>query len=99
MIRDLEGRFALSPARLRVEELQARIGTGTVKATGEVGLDGRAIGAYQLAITARGVSLTALEGLETAWNADVTLTGQGARGWCVARRTSCAVRTLAISRS
>ena len=80
VIRDLEGRFALSPARLRVEELQARLGTGTVKATGEVGLDGRTIGAYQLAITARGVSLTPIEGLETAWNADVALTGQGTRG-------------------
>jgi len=80
VIRDLEGRFALSPARLRVEELQARIGTGTVKATGEVGLDGRAIGAYQVAITARGVSFTPLEGLETAWNADATLTGQGPKG-------------------
>jgi translocation and assembly module TamB len=80
VIRDLEGRFALSPSRLRVEELQARVGTGTVKATGEVGLDGRAVGAYQVAITARGVSLTPLEGLETAWNADATLTGHGTRG-------------------
>lgn len=80
VIRDLEGRFALSPSRLRVEELQARVGTGTVKATGEVGLDGRAIGAYQVAVTARGVSFTAIEGLETAWNADATLTGQGGRG-------------------
>ena len=79
VIRDLEGRFALSPARLRVEELQARLGTGTVKATGEVGLDGRTIGAYQLAITARGVSL-GMQGLDTAWNADVALTGQGTRG-------------------
>jgi uncharacterized protein involved in outer membrane biogenesis len=80
VIRDLEGRFALSPSRLRVEELQARVGTGSVKATGEVALDGRAVGAYQAAITARSVSLTPLEGLETAWNADVALTGHGARG-------------------
>jgi translocation and assembly module TamB len=80
VIRDLEARFALSPARVRVEELQARVGTGIVKATGEVGLDGRTIGAYQVTITARGVSLADVEGLETAWNADVTLTGEGSRG-------------------
>jgi translocation and assembly module TamB len=33
-----------------------------------------------VAITARGVSLVEVEGIETAWNADVTLTGQGSRG-------------------
>ena len=38
------------------------------------------VNAYQLAITARGVSLTAIEGLETAWNGDVAVTGQGIRG-------------------
>ena len=46
-----------------MEELQARVGTGTVKATGEVGLDGRAIGAYQVAVAARGVSFAAVEEL------------------------------------
>jgi autotransporter translocation and assembly factor TamB len=79
VIRDIEARLTLAPSRLRVEELQARLGTGTIKATGEAALDGRALGAYQVSITARGVSIVALEGLETSWNADATLTGRGSR--------------------
>ncbi|MGH7393459.1 MAG: translocation/assembly module TamB domain-containing protein, partial [Candidatus Rokuibacteriota bacterium] len=79
VVRDIEGRVALAPARLRIEELRAAVGTGTVRATGEVGLDGRALGAYQVALTGRGLSVAALEGLETAWNADVTLVGRGPR--------------------
>src|SRR5262245_12674231 len=35
VVRDMEGRLALSPARLRIEELKASIGTGSVRATGE----------------------------------------------------------------
>jgi len=80
VIRDIEARLVLSPSRLRVEDLQARLGAGTVKATGEAGLDGRTIGAYQVAITARGVNIAAVEGLDTSWNAEATLTGRGARG-------------------
>jgi translocation and assembly module TamB len=80
VIREIEAHLVLSPSRLRVEDLQARLGAGTVKATGEAGLDGRAIGAYQVAITARGVNVAAIEGLDTSWNADATVTGRGARG-------------------
>jgi translocation and assembly module TamB len=80
VIRDVESSLALSPGLLRVEELTAKLGSGTLKATGDIGVDGRALGAYQLTVTGRGVSVTALEGLETAWNADLTLTGRGARG-------------------
>ncbi len=55
--RDIEGRLALAPARLRIEELKAAIGTGTVRATGEVALDGGALGAYQVALSAQRVGL------------------------------------------
>ncbi len=79
-IRDMEGRLALAPGRVRVEEIRASLGAGTVRATGEIALDGRALGAYQIEITGRGLGLTALEGLETVWNADATLVGRGARG-------------------
>jgi autotransporter translocation and assembly factor TamB len=80
VVRDIEARIVLSPSRLRVEDLQARLGAGTVKASGEAGLDGGTIGAYQAAITARGVNLAAVEGLETSWNAEATVTGRGGRG-------------------
>jgi autotransporter translocation and assembly factor TamB len=80
VIRDMEGTLALAPGRLRVEELKASVGSGTVRATGEVGLDGRALGAYQLTVTGRGLGVTGVESLETVWNADLTVVGRGARG-------------------
>jgi translocation-and-assembly-module (TAM) inner membrane subunit TamB-like protein len=80
VVRDLEGRLALSPARLRIEELKAGIGTGTARATGEIALDGGTVGAYQVALTAQRVGLTPVEGLETVWNAELALVGRGARG-------------------
>jgi autotransporter translocation and assembly factor TamB len=80
VVRDLEGRVVLSPARLRIEELKAAIGTGTARATGEIAIDGGTVGAYQIALTAQRVGLTPVEGLETVWNADLALVGRGPRG-------------------
>lgn len=81
VLRDMEGSLALAPGRLRVEELKASVGTGTIRVTGEIGLDGRALGAYQLTVSGRGLEATVLEGLETVWNADLTLVGRGQRGF------------------
>jgi translocation and assembly module TamB len=80
VIRDMEGRLAFSPARVRIEELKAGVGSGTLRAAGEAALDGGAIGAYQVAVTGRGLGLTPVEGLDTVWNADLTLVGRGSRG-------------------
>jgi autotransporter translocation and assembly factor TamB len=80
VVRDMEGRLAFSPARVRIEELKATVGSGTLRATGEAALDGSALGAYQVAVTGRGLGLTPVEGLDTVWNADLTLVGRGARG-------------------
>jgi autotransporter translocation and assembly factor TamB len=79
VIRDLEGRLALSPSRLRIEELKAGIGTGTVRAAGEIAIDGGTVGAYQVALTAQRVGLTPVDGLDTVWNAELALVGRGAR--------------------
>jgi translocation and assembly module TamB len=81
VIRDMEGRLALSPARVRIEELKASVGTGTLRATGEAALDGGALGAYQVAVTGRGLAVTPVEGLDTVWNADLTLVGRSAQGF------------------
>ena len=80
VIRDMEGRLAFSPARVRIEELKATVGSGTLRATGEAALDGGALGAYQVAVTGRSLGLTPVEGLDTVWNADLTIVGRGARG-------------------
>src|SRR5215470_5016743 len=80
VVRDMEGRLALSPARLRIEELRASIGTGSVRANGEIAVEGGAVGAYQVALSAQRVGLTPVEGLETVWNSELHLVGRGARG-------------------
>jgi hypothetical protein len=80
VIRDMEGRIVLSAARVRIEELKANIGAGTVRVAGDAALDGASLGPYQLALTARGVGLTPVEGLDTVWNADLTVVGREARG-------------------
>jgi len=80
VVRDMEGRLALSPARLRIGELKASIGTGSVRATGEIAVEGGAVGAYQVALSAQRVGLTPVEGLETVWNSELSLVGRGARG-------------------
>jgi translocation and assembly module TamB len=80
VVRDMDGRLALSPARLRIEELKAAIGTGTVRATGEVAIEGGAVGAYQVAVSAQRVGLTPVEGFETSWNSELTVVGRGPRG-------------------
>jgi translocation and assembly module TamB len=80
VVRDLEGRLAFSPSRLRIEELKAGIGTGTASATGEIAIDGGTVGAYQVALTAQRVGLAPVDGLDTVWNAELALVGRGARG-------------------
>ena len=80
VVRDIAARVSLVPTRLRIDDLHARLGGGTVSLTGEVGLDGGTIGSYQLTLTGRSLTVTALEGLETVWNADATLVGRGPRG-------------------
>jgi hypothetical protein len=80
VIRDMEGRFVLSAARVRIEELKANVGSGTVRVTGDAALDGARLGPYQVALTARGVGLTPVDGLDTVWNADLTLVGRESRG-------------------
>jgi autotransporter translocation and assembly factor TamB len=80
VVRDMEGRFALSPSRVRIEELKAGIGTGTLHVAGEVAIDGGTVGAYQISLSAQRVGLTPVEGLDTVWNSELALVGRGARG-------------------
>jgi autotransporter translocation and assembly factor TamB len=78
-LRDLQARFTMSPRGLRLLEASAGFGGGQVRARGDLALDGWTVGAYQLALTARGVSVSLLEGLSTAWDADLELVGLTAR--------------------
>jgi translocation and assembly module TamB len=78
-LRGMEGRLAFSADRLRIEDLRAALRGGTLRATGEVAIEGRALGSYQVSIAARNVPSPPLQGLESSWDADLELVGRGAR--------------------
>lgn len=78
VIRELEGRFSLTPETLRLAELRGSVGGGSVRATGDVALHGRAVGPYRILVVARNVATEPVEGLETAWDADLEVVG---RSW------------------
>jgi translocation and assembly module TamB len=79
VVRGLTGRFSVRPDRLHVDELRGAIGSGTFQASGDVAIEGLTPGAYQLRLAARNVTTERVEGLEALWDADLELTGRGAR--------------------
>ena len=79
VIRDMEGKVVLSATRVRLEELRANVGSGTVRVAGDAVLDGGSVGPYQMTLTARGVGLAPVDGLDTVWNADLSVVGRDAR--------------------
>jgi autotransporter translocation and assembly factor TamB len=80
VIRDVQGRFSLSPYALRLAELRGSVAGGSVRATGDVALEGRAVGPYRVLVVARNVATEPVEGLETAWDADLEVVGRGWKG-------------------
>ncbi len=80
-LRDIEARFALSPQGIQLREATATMGGGRLTARGDAALDGRAIGAYRVHVSARGVSLVTIEGLSSAWDAELDLSGRGGEAW------------------
>jgi translocation and assembly module TamB len=65
---------------LRLTKAQGALGGGTITATGEAALTDSGLGSYQVALTARRVSVSPMEGLSTLWDGELELTGRGARG-------------------
>ena len=80
-LRDIEARFALSPQGIQLREATATMGGGRLTARGDAALDGRAIGAYRVHVSARAVSLVTIEGMSSAWDADLELSGRGGQAW------------------
>jgi autotransporter translocation and assembly factor TamB len=78
-LRDINARVAATPGGIRLIDATAALGSGTLRATGEAALAGRALGLYRARITARDVPLRPVEGLDTVWNADLELSGTEGR--------------------
>ena len=80
-LRDIEARFGLSAQGIQLHDASAVMGGGRLQARGDAALDGRAIGAYRVHVSARDVSLVTIEGLSSAWDADLDLSGRGGEAW------------------
>ena len=79
-VREIQARFTASPAGLRLIEARGVLGGGTLTASGEAALADGGLGAYRVALTARRVAVTPLDGLSTLWDGDLELVGRAARG-------------------
>jgi autotransporter translocation and assembly factor TamB len=78
-LRQIQARFTMSPAGVRLASATASLGGGAVSARGDLALDGRAIGPFRFDIEARGVSLGPAPGARTTWDADLELLGAESR--------------------
>jgi autotransporter translocation and assembly factor TamB len=79
-VHGIEAQLTASRAGLRLTQARGLLGGGTVSATGEAALTDGALGSYRVALTARHVAVSPMEGLSTLWDGEVELTGRGARG-------------------
>jgi autotransporter translocation and assembly factor TamB len=79
-VRDIEAQMTASRTGLRLTKARGALGGGTITATGEAALTDSGLGSYQVALTARRVSVSPMEGLSTLWDGELELTGRGARG-------------------
>ena len=76
-LRDLDARFSLSNQGIQLHEATGSLSGGTIEARGTAALEGWRIGAYRVRTTARSVSVAILDGLTSAWDADLELAGTG----------------------
>jgi translocation and assembly module TamB len=79
ILRDVEARVVMSPSGLRLVEATGSLGRGRIRASGDMTLQEGQLGAYRFALVGRNVSIAPVEGLQTAWDLDLELVGQGAR--------------------
>jgi len=76
-LRNLEAAFVVTPELLRLTDAAALLGRSRLTASGDLVLEGWRPGAYRLALAGKEVPFTPLEGLETLWDLDLELSGQG----------------------
>jgi outer membrane protein assembly complex protein YaeT len=76
---DLTGKIELEGQRIAIAKLEGQLNGGPMTAKGTVDLKGRVISAVNLQATAKGTAWNIPEGLETAADIDVKLTGNPTR--------------------
>lgn len=79
ILRDVEARLLFSPQGLRLVEATGSLGRGRIQASGDLAMAGWQPGAYRIVATGRNVSIAPFEGLQTAWDLDLEVVGQGDR--------------------
>jgi autotransporter translocation and assembly factor TamB len=79
-VREIQARLTASPAGLRLIEARGVLGGGTLAASGEAALADGGLGAYRVALTARRIAATPVDGLSTLWDGDLELVGRATRG-------------------
>ncbi len=78
-LREIEARVLLSPAGLRLVEATGSLGRGRIRASGDLTLSGWQPDAYRITVAGKNVSIEPLQGLQSAWDLDLELVGQGPR--------------------
>jgi translocation and assembly module TamB len=78
-LRGVRAELRASPSAVRIVKASATVGGGSLNAAGEVRIAEGRVGDFRVAVTARRVDLSPLEGFETAWDADLELVGFGPR--------------------
>jgi TamB, inner membrane protein subunit of TAM complex len=71
----INGVISFDPRGVRFDELNARMGGGTVQFGGRIGLEGYQLGELNVTVHGEGVQLRFLEGLRSAVDADLALRG------------------------
>jgi autotransporter translocation and assembly factor TamB len=77
--REVQASFTASRAGIQLKTATATLGRGRLQASGTLVLRGSALGPYQARISGRDVAASPLPGLQTAWNTDLEIVGQGDR--------------------
>ena len=60
---------------MQLREASGRLGGGGIQVRGQLALDGWRIGSYRLRLVAKDVGVAPVEGLSSAWDADLELSG------------------------
>lgn len=74
-LRQIEAAFVFTPKGGRLTRLEASLGSGRIRGSGELALTGATPGPYQLKLALRDLPVNPLDGLRTTWNGDLELVG------------------------
>ena len=78
-LRDVEARMVFSQDGVRLVDAVGSVGRGRVRASGDLTLQGWQLGAYRFAVTGQNVSIAPTPGVQTTWDLNLELVGQGSK--------------------